>query len=103
MYNEEIYLLRTTNVLSNETVTEKVTERKANARVESVKRTEYYAAKSAGFNPEVTFVMADYMDYDREPIIKWNDRKFKVTRTYRALDNNELEIVCEGVTDDVAV
>jgi len=103
MYNDEIYLVDIVNTVNNGTVTETEAKTRVNARVESVKRNEFYMAKSAGFNPEVVFVISDFRDYNQQRYADWNGRRFVVTRTYRAVDETALEIVCEGVTEDGAV
>ena len=104
MYNDEIFLVDIVNTVNNNgTVTETETRTRVNARVESVKRNEFYMAKSAGFNPEVVFVISNYRDYNHQRYADWNGRRFVVARTYRAVDETALEIVCEGVTEDGAV
>ena len=62
-------------------------------------------AAAVGKKPEVTFVLADYLDYQDEPIVRfkplWSQTEldFKVLRTYRVRETNEMEIVCERGID----
>lgn len=103
MYNEEITLVDIVNAISNGNVSETEKKKTLNARIESVTRNEFYAARSAGFNPEIKFVIPDFRDYDRQRYIDYEGRRYVVTRTFRAVDSTALEFVCEGVTEDGAV
>lgn len=61
--------------------------------VESVTRSEFYTAQTAGFDPQIVFEIADYFDYNGQTFIEYNDVMYKIIRTYRT--NNALKIVCQ--------
>lgn len=44
--------------------------------------------------PELKFAIADYLDYDNEQELIYNDKRYKVLRTYRT--GTELEITVYG-------
>lgn len=56
----------------------------------SVGHAEFYEAYATEMRPELKFVIADYLDYDVEPFVKYGDDLFRVIRTYRI--GQELEI-----------
>lgn len=74
------------------------TEREVFAEVKSVGMREKYEALQAGLNPELTFVLADYYDYELEDEVIYEGQLYRVLRTYR--DGLRLEIV---VTRDSSV
>ena len=59
------------------------TPREVFAEVRSVGMREKYEALQAGLNPELTFVLADYVDYDDEDEVVYLDDTYRVLRTYR--------------------
>lgn len=61
--------------------------------VKSVKYSEFYTAQVAGYNPQIIFEIADYYDYDGQPLIEYENVLYKVIRTYRT--TIALEIVCQ--------
>lgn len=68
------------------------------ATLKSITQSEFYQAQAAGFKPEVKFVIADYLDYHDEQVIRYApfgepEHEYRVLRTYR--DGNQLEIVCK--------
>lgn len=56
----------------------------------SVGYTEFYEAHSVDYHPELKFVLADYLDYEGETLVKYGARLYRVIRTYRT--GQELEI-----------
>lgn len=58
--------------------------------VRSVGQKEFYEANARDFYPEMKFVLADYLEYDNEPLVEYNGKRYRVLRTYRA--GQELEI-----------
>ncbi len=78
-------------------------ERTVFARLASVTQSEFYQAMAVGLKPELKFVIADYLDYKDEKIIKYKgfgedeEQIYSVIRTYR--NKNELEIVCKRGID----
>lgn len=61
------------------------------AKVRSVSMREKYKALAVGLEPELVFVLADYMDYDGEQEIEFEKVRYSVTRTFRK-ETDELEI-----------
>ena len=66
------------------------TTRDVFAKLGSIGQKEFYQAHAVGLQPEIKFVLADYLDYDGEEIILHNDQRYRVRRTYRK--GQELEI-----------
>lgn len=73
--------------------TQKETTRDVLCSVRSISQREFYAASATDYHPEVKFVLADYLDYDDEVLIQYNDELYRVVRTYRA--GQELELTAE--------
>jgi len=96
MYNNVAYLITKTNTGTVDAYGDdifNVTEKAIFVNVESVKRTEFYTAQTAGFNPQIVFNIADYYDYSGQSLIKYDDVTYKIIRTYRT--GVGLQIVCE--------
>lgn len=66
------------------------TARDVFAKLGSIGQKEFYQAHAVGLQPEIKFVLADYLDYDGEEIVLHNDQRYRVLRTYRK--GQELEI-----------
>ena len=93
MYNEVIYLV------TNETTTNKVGDRikvakktMRFAKLKSIGQSEFYQAQAQGLKPELKFVLADYIDYENQEEVIYNNFRYKVLRTFRT--GNEIEITC---------
>ena len=74
------------------------TERTIFAEVKSIGQSEFYQAQAVGLKPEIKFVIADFVDYQNEKLLKYTpfggtEDTYTVLRTYRT--NNRLEIVCK--------
>lgn len=96
MYNELIYLAssqKTTNNVGDQIV--KRTKEPRFAKIKSIGQSEFYQAQTIGLKPEIKFVIADYLDYDNQEELIYNNFLYKVLRTFRT-EKNELEIVCYG-------
>lgn len=78
--------------------TVKETTRDVFAEIKSVGYTEFYQAKSAGIEPSIIFVLADYMEYDGEKIVLFDSVRYRVIRTYT--NGQTIELTCEVVTND---
>lgn len=93
MYNDVINLLTITETINEiGDRVESVTKKEIFAQVRSIGMKEKYEALNVGLKPELTFVIADYYDYDDQEHIEYNSIRYKVLRTYRK-NTNELEIV----------
>lgn len=58
----------------------------------SIGHTEFYEAHAIDYHPELKFVLADYLDYDGETLVKYNDALYRVLRTYRTGQELELTV-----------
>ena len=58
----------------------------------SIGQKEFYQAHAVGLQPELKFVLADYLDYNDEPLVAYNGQRYRVLRTYRT--GQELELTC---------
>lgn len=64
-------------------------------RVDSVTRSEYYAAAQNNLHPSYVFVLSNYMDYQGEKTLTYIDwtgaeKEYDIVRTYRTGDSIEL-------------
>ena len=59
-------------------------------KVGSIGQKEFYQAQAVGLQPELKFVLADYLDYEGETLVEHNGQRYRVLRTYR--DDQELEL-----------
>ncbi len=75
------------------TVTE--TTREVFAKLGSIGQKEFYQAKAVGLQPELKFVLADYLDYNDETLVEYNGQRYRVLRTYRAGQELELTVYRE--------
>lgn len=93
MYNEVIYLLSTQNEINEVGDQIEVAKKEMRfAEIKSIGQSEFYQAQAQGLKPEIKFVLPDYLDYDNQEEIIYNNFRYKVLRTFRT--GNELEIVC---------
>ncbi len=58
----------------------------------SIGQKEFYQAQAVGLQPELKFVLADYLDYNNETQVVYNGQRYRVLRTFRT--GQELELVC---------
>lgn len=67
-------------------------------REASIGQKEFYQAHANGLKPEIKLVLADYLDYNGEQLVRYAPKGqtypqlYRVLRTYRA--GQELELVC---------
>lgn len=97
MYNEVIYLLttqNTTNEVGDQIEVQEKTMRFA--KLKSIGQSEFYQAQANGLKPELKFVLADCLDYEGQEEVIYNNFRYKVLRTFKPEDKNEIEIVCYG-------
>lgn len=72
-------------------------------QVNSVTRSEFYAAAQADMHPEYMFILSHFKDYEGEKFIKYTDwlgteHTLYVTRVYRVPGTDRLEINAEERT-----
>ena len=75
------------------TVTE--TTREVFAKMGSIGQKEFYQAHAVGLQPELKFILADYLDYNGETLVQYNGQRYRVLRTYRAGQELELTVYRE--------
>ena len=68
------------------------TTRTVFCRLASIGQKEFYQAQAVGLQPELKFVLADYLDYQGELLIEHTGTRYRVLRTYRA--GQEIELIC---------
>ena len=91
--NEILTLLQQTrgvDEFGDPTTTE--TRRDVFVRLGSIGQKEFYQAHAVGLQPELKFIMADYLDYNGEMLVEYNGQRFRVLRIFRS--GQELELVC---------
>ena len=66
------------------------TTRDVFAKLGSIGQKEFYQAHAVGLQPEIKFILADYLDYEDEPLVMHSGQRYRVLRTYRK--GQELEI-----------
>ena len=99
MYDEVLKLVSTKITIDELGDTrEEYETREVFAQVKSVGMSEKYQALAVGLEPELTFVLADYYDYENEKYVEYEGRRYTVIRTYRK-GNNEIELVVSRVGD----
>lgn len=76
------------------------TEKTVFCEEKSVGMSEKYQAQSLGLKPEIKLVLADYLDYSGEELVRYqsfgqtSEKTYQVLRTYR--DKNNLELVLQS-------
>lgn len=58
----------------------------------SIGQKEFYQAAGVGLQPEIKFILADYLDYANELYVVHEGIRYKVLRTYR--NGLRLELTC---------
>lgn len=103
MYNEVIKLVSeqpgTVDKYGNDTPS--YIPREVFADVRSIGMREFYSAAQTDYKPEATAVLADYRDYDGEPIVIWDEVTYHVVRTYR--NGKQLELTLERRIGDLDI
>lgn len=72
------------------TVVEKT--RRVFAEVQSIGLKEFYQASAVGLQPEIKFMLQDYLDYAGELRVRHSGTEYRVLRTYR--NGQRLELTC---------
>lgn len=112
MFNDVIKLITETTTVDeygDMVITE--TSRTVFAEVKSIGQKEFYEAAAVGLKPEIKFVIADFLDYRGEKILKYEpysgpkgendpsaEQTYNIIRTYRTGLN--LELVCSRGVDE---
>lgn len=81
------------DMYGNEIVT--YTSRPVYVQPRSVYRSEFYSAAQAGLHPNITFDMANRMDYNGERLIEWNGKLYNIIRTDWNAQRDGISLVCE--------
>ena len=68
------------------------TKREVFCQVRSVGMREKYQAQAVGLLPELTFILPDYYEYDDEQYVMYNEKTYRVIRTF-VKDSHEIELV----------
>jgi len=98
MYNDIAYLtskVKTNNVTQYGDAIYTDVKKEVFVQVKSVRMSEFYTAQTAGYDPQIVFVLSDYYDYSGQEFIEHQNVMYKIIRTYRT--GKALEIVCQHV------
>ena len=74
------------------------TERTVYATLKSISQAEFYQAQAVGLKPEIKFILADWLDYNGEKIVRYTpygsseEYQYEILRTFR--DGYSLELTC---------
>jgi phage head-tail adaptor, putative, SPP1 family len=60
--------------------------------VRSIGMKEFYQAHTTGLQPEIAFVLADYLDYNGESIVEYKGHRYHILRTFH--NGQRLELTC---------
>lgn len=71
------------------------TRRDVFARMASIGQKEFYQAHAVGLQPELRFILADYLEYEGEALVEHNGIRYRVLRTYRSGLELELTVYRE--------
>ena len=68
------------------------TQREVFCEVRSIGQKEFYDSYATDFYPELKLVLADHLDYEGERLVKHEEQRYRVIRTYRAGQSLELTV-----------
>ena len=86
MYDQQIkFVAQTKTVDEYGDVSIVESERNVFAEVKSIGTKEFYEAQALGLQPELKFVIADYLDYQGEKLIKFQKFGESVEKTYEII------------------
>lgn len=71
------------------------TAREVFAAQRSIGQKEFYQAQAVGLQPELKFVLTDYLEYENEQLVEHNGQRYRVLRTYRTGQELELTVYRE--------
>ena len=66
--------------------------------VKGVKRNEFYQAQAQGYRPELCVEIRE-ADYEREGHFEYDERMYRVIRTY-PVKNECIELICQSLVND---
>lgn len=100
MCNDVIFLIRENKIVDDygDTIVERV-KTPIFAEVRSIGMRETYEAMALGLKPELTFVLADYYDYNEEEFIEYAETVYRVIRTYRKSHKLEIVVTKNAITE----
>lgn len=70
------------------------------AEVKNIRQTEFYQAQTAGFKPEIEFVIAEYTEYTGEELIEYDGIEYRIIRTAKTNTERELLIICGRIVNN---
>lgn len=97
--NEIIYLLQTKNTtnLIGDPI-KKITKQKRYAEKIEVGQKEFYQAFATGLKPELKFAIWKF-EYDNEMFLEYNNRNYKIIKTYERKTDEKIELTCTSITN----
>lgn len=100
MFNEVIKLIKQEEVVNDYEVITNETFRNVFCELKSIGQKEFYQAQTIGVIPELCFVLSDYLDYGNEQIVEFNEVRYRVIRTYKKSDSNNIEIYVSRIVNE---
>lgn len=79
-------------------IVETETSRQVCADKKSIRQSEFYQAAATGLRPELMFIVRS-IDYEQEPKLEYNNKKYTIIRVYDK-DDEFAELICEGVVNN---
>lgn len=61
--------------------------------IRNIGQKEFYEASALDVYPEIKFVLADYLNYNGEKLLEYNNQMYRVLRTYRTGQELEITVV----------
>lgn len=77
-------------------------EREVFCSLRSIGQSEFYQAHAIDYHPELKFVIADYLDYNGESLVKYDGGLYRVLRTFRTGLALEI-VVTKASAEEVAL
>lgn len=97
--NEIIYLLQTENTTNKiGDAIKKLTQIKRYAEKMEVGQREFYQAFATGLKPEIKFAIWKH-EYNSEMFVRYNDRNYKIIKTYERKTDEKIELTCTSITN----
>lgn len=94
--DEIIYLLQnTTDTNEMGDVINNIKEIKRYAEIDSIGQKQSYQAKAVGLKPEFTATIWK-AEYNNEEYLKYNDKQYKIIRTYIRKNEEKIELTCSS-------
>lgn len=94
MYDYVLTLIKRNDGDTDDLADRVITESKRDVfcDVRSIIGKELYQAQAVGMQPEIKFVLSDYLDYEGEELFEFEGKRYRLLRPYR--NGREQELIC---------